>query len=400
VPEALGLSDRGYRVMVGAADDPETYRAARVGSAALVATTLADTANTNVAFTVREIDAAVPIVATCSRSASLDVLRLAGCNEVLQLGHLLGEAMARRVLGAGGRSQVIGRFDELLVAEAAAASTPLVGRTLRDAELPADGLPIIVGMWDRGAFRLAEADTPIGPTTVLVLAGSADQLATWDRDVAGDDPSTGLIVVVGGGRVGRAAGAVLEQAGIEHRIIERRPERIRDPGRYVEGDAADLDVLRRASFDRARAVLLTTHEDDVNVYLAIYCHKLRPDVQVIARANLDRNVSTLHRAGADAVLSYASLGAAAIWNALGPHDALVLAEGLEVFRAPVPPQLAGKALGDTSIREDTRCHVVAVARGDDMDVAPGPATVLPAGSDIVLVGDVAAEHEFLTRYRR
>src|SRR3546814_5328556 len=69
--------------------------------------------------------------------------------------------------------------------------------------------------------------------------------------------------------------------------------------------------------------------------LTIYCRRLEPDIQIIARANLDRNVDTLHRAGADAVLSYASLGASAIWNALGPNDILVLAEGLVVFRLPV-----------------------------------------------------------------
>ena len=99
-------------------------------------------------------------------------------------------------------------------------------------------------------------------------------------------------------------------------------------------------------------------------------------------------------------LSYASLGAAAIWNVLGDHDALVLAEGLDVFRAPMPPELAGTALRDAGIREATRCHVVAIARDGDMDVAPEPATVLPADADLVLIGDAAAEREFLDGYRR
>ena len=53
-------------------------------------------------------------------------------------------------------------------------------------------------------------------------------------------------------------------------------------------------------------MLVTTHDDDINVYLTLYCRRLGPDLQIISRANLDRNVSTLHRAGADAVLSYAT----------------------------------------------------------------------------------------------
>src|SRR3546814_5410327 len=90
--------------------------------------------------------------------------------------------------------------------------------------------------------------------------------------------------------------------------------------------------------------------------LTIYCRRLEPDIQIIARANLDRNVDTLHRAGADAVLSYASLGASAIWNALGPNDILVLAEGLVVFRLPVPEKLAGRSLIDTQLRQRSEEH--------------------------------------------
>src|SRR5690606_25750361 len=118
VPEldrALTLHDHGYRVMVGDVDDPATYRAARVEQAALVASTRSDTANSNITFTVREFDSTVPIVVTASSEASFDVLALAGANRVLRLGHMLGDAMARRVLGSA-HSHVVGAIDDLLVA--------------------------------------------------------------------------------------------------------------------------------------------------------------------------------------------------------------------------------------------------------------------------------------------
>src|SRR5690606_12986372 len=137
---------------------------------------------------------------------------------------------------------------------------------------------------------------------------------------------------------------------------EQRPERVRDPELYVVGDAAELEVLNAAGMQEASAVLITTHDDDVNVYLTIYCRRLRPDIQVIARANHDRNVATLNRAGADAVLSYASIGATALWNTLGLNDALVLAEGLEMFRLGVPPALAGKTLAQADVRRHTGCN--------------------------------------------
>jgi hypothetical protein len=64
--------------------------------------------NTNVAFTVREISESVPIVATASFPASVDILELAGCNRVLELGEMLGQSLARRILGRDAKSHVIG----------------------------------------------------------------------------------------------------------------------------------------------------------------------------------------------------------------------------------------------------------------------------------------------------
>jgi len=396
--EALTLGDRGYHVMVGELDDPETYRAARVDAAALVATTASDTTNTNIAFTVREISDSVLVLATASRAASVDILSLAGCNRVLQLGDLLGEALAERVMGPDARSHVIGEFGDLLIAEASATTTPLVGQTARSTGLRDRVGVNLIGLWTRGTFELAGPDTVIGPSSVLVLAGSREQLTTYDATFATGTSDTTRVIVIGGGRVGRAAGRSFAEGGVDYRIIESRPDRIRDHALYVEGDAADLAVLRRAGIDDASSVVITTHDDDVNVYLTIYCRRLRPDIQVIARANLDRNVSTLHRAGADFVLSYASMGAATIWNTLNTESTLVLAEGLDVFRVPTPKSMAGRSLTDCAIRETTGCHVVAVVRGDRVESNPDPSAPLPPDAELVLIGDSTAEDRFLTRH--
>src|SRR5690606_27559093 len=118
----------------------------------------------------------------------------------------------------------------------------------------------------------------------------------------------------------------------------------------------------------------------------------------IARANLDRNVSTLYRAGADAVLSYASTGATAIWNHFRANDTLLVAEGLDVFRVPVPTELVGRSLAQARLREETGCTVVAVARGDVVEGNPASATPLPAEAELVLIGDDDAMDRFRRRY--
>lgn len=136
----------------------------------------------------------------------------------------------------------------------------------------------------------------------------------------------------------------------------------------------------------------------MNVYLTIYCRQLRSDIQILSRATHERNVSTLHRAGADIVLSYASMGAGAMLNLLQRSKILMVAEGLDLFKLPVPAELAGRTIAESSIRERTGCSVVAIRTERGMEVVPNPYENLPADADIVLIGTVEAEDRFLELY--
>lgn len=396
--EALLLHDDGYQVLVGDLDDPETYRLLQVDKAALVATTRSDTTNTNVAFTVREISETVPIVATASFPASVDILELAGCNRVLQLGEMLGQALARRILGRDAKSHVIGEFGEMVVAEAAAADTPLVGRTLADIRLRDHVNVNVVGVWNRGRFEPAGPNTLIHNTSVLVLAGSREQLGTYDALFCIYKSEPGHVVIIGGGRVGRATAKALDSQGVDYRVVERLPDRARDPARYVVGDASELEILQQAGIMDASAVVVTTHDDDMNVYLTIYCRKLRPRLQILGRATVERNISTLHRAGADFVLSYSSIGANILVNLLHRIDTLLLAEGLNVFRMAMPLGLVGRSLAECRVRELTGCNVVAVVSDGTVDINPDGHHPLPAGADLILIGDAEAERRFAVTF--
>ena len=66
----------------------------------------------------------------------------------------------------------------------------------------------------------------------------------------------------------------------------------------------------------APSVLLTTNDDAMNTYLASYCRNLNPELRVVSRITHERNLDAIHRAGADFVLSYASLGVEAVFSIL------------------------------------------------------------------------------------
>ncbi|MEE8526018.1 MAG: NAD-binding protein [Thermoanaerobaculia bacterium] len=399
VEDALRLQDLGLNVMVGALDDPETWTQARAEAAALVVSTASDVTNTSVAFTVRGLAKDLPIITSARDEASVDILKLAGSSFVLRLEEVLGQSFARRTVGGDAMSHVIGQFDDLLIAEATAHLTPLVGKTLRDHQRLFEKLGVtVVGVWERGRFEPARTETALHGNTVLVLAGSKEDLFRYDEFFCIYNVSSEPVVILGGGRVGRATARALARRDMNYRIVEVLPERIRDPAMYVLGSAADLQVLEKAGIRETSTVIVTPHEDDLNVYLTIYCRQLRPDIQILSRATHERNVATLHRAGADTVLSYASMGASAAMNLLRRSKILMVAEGLDLFEVRVPAELAGRTIAESSIRDRTGCSVVAIHTESGIEVFSKPSMTLPADADIVLIGTAEAEERFLEIY--
>ncbi|MDH4071443.1 MAG: ion channel, partial [Ignavibacteria bacterium] len=155
ITQALHLHDQGLRVVVGDLNNPETFVNVCAGKAALIASTSTDEVNTNIAYTVREVSSTVPLISTGHGSVSVEILKGAGSTRVLQLADMMGQALARRILGADAMAHVVGQVDDLLIAEATAAGTPLVGKTLQETKFREMVGTTIVGIWERGEFRAA-----------------------------------------------------------------------------------------------------------------------------------------------------------------------------------------------------------------------------------------------------
>lgn len=397
--QALDLYDQGYRVMLGDSDNPETYRKLQIQSASLVVTGGTDMYNTNVAHTIRELSNDVRIISTANSYDSIDILKLAGSDHVLHMGDLLGRALSRRILGKDARLHTVGRFGELVIAEATTYKTPLVGKTLRESKIREDLGLNVVGLWERGDFKGSHPDLKINDHCVLVLAGTVDQLRKYNEVYKNYHVSEEPIVIIGAGRVGRAAARHLHERGINYKIIDKNPDRIKDPEHYILGDAADLETLKKAGIEKAPSVIITSNLDDVNIYLTIYCRSLRPDIHIVCRSTFHRNVNTLHRAGADLVMSYASMGANAIFNIFEENDIVMIAEGLNVFSLQTPKSIQGIALKDSDIRKKTNCNVIAFQKNGKQIINPDPNDPVPYESEIILIGQSEDENKFIEYYK-
>ncbi|MFT3991881.1 MAG: NAD-binding protein [Luteolibacter sp.] len=398
IMEALELYEQGVRVAIGDLDDPETYRKMRiVGASALVATR-SDVLNTNITFTAREMSPGVPIVASATSDSARDMLELAGVTLALRLDQMMGQALARRVIGNDAAAHIIGEAGGLLIAEASVAHTELEGATLSSSKIREKTGVSVIGIWDHGKLKTVDPHTVLDRTTVMVLAGLSGQMERYNASYSRTKPERSHILIIGGGRVGRITSQVLHEAGLTPVIIEKIPDRVENLPDVVIGDATEIEILRAANARQAGTIILTSHDDDVNISHTIFYRRLRKNLQIITRCTLERNVQTLHRAGADLVLSSATMGANTIFNLVREDDNLLLAEGVLIFPSPVPRQLAGKRLADCAIRTETGCTIIAIEKNGERIVNPAPGTLLPSDGNLLLIGTLEAEEKFLALF--
>lgn len=398
--EALALQDFGVRVIVGDIDSPDTYRNAGVDRASLVATTTEnDALNTNVVFTVRQVCETVPIVSLATNPESVDILEFAGANQVLRMSEMMGATLARCATGGGANAHILGQLGGVLMVESRVHGMPWIGHTL--AELSSsDRLGVnVAGIWERGQFEVAGPQSLITENSVLFMGMAPDQLDRYNALVGDGHEESGNVIIVGGGSVGRAAARSLKSRGITFRLVEKLAiDHELGDGIVVSGDAADLSVLREAGIESAGSVIITTHDDHTNIYFTIYCRSLRPDIQIITRATHERNVTTLHRAGADFVYSDATMGANAIFNHLRHGTTLMLVEGLFATRVRIPPGLRGRTLAEAGVRARTGCSVVSIEKDGRLIVNPGPNIALPQEGHMVVIETPASEQRFLDAF--
>jgi len=387
---ALQMHDEGIPVIAGEIDAVDTYENAGVERARLVFANSADTVNTNIVLTVRERSASVPVVAIADAEDSIDILELGGANHVLPLTRLLGEHLANRVSAGNARANIIGHFHDSLLAEFPVNNTPLEGRTIRESGLREELGVNVVGLWHEGRLLAADPDLELSPLSVPVVIATEEQVETIDAMLIIHEAKVNPVIVIGGGRVGRAATMTLKQRDVRVHVVERNralgAELIDIPDRLFVGDAADRKVLDAAGIQDAPSILLTTHDDAMNVYLTVYCRRLNPAARILTRVTHERNIDAIQRAGANFVLSYASLGVQMVTSIVHNRELIVLGEGVDLFYIPLPESLAGKTIAQTEIGARTGLNVIGVQQDGQLHTDLRAGRLLEAGSSLVAIG--------------
>lgn len=401
---AAQAHDERLSVVVGEADSRTTLERVGVDRARLVLANAEDTVNTNVTLTVREVSSSVPVVAVVEDDDSVDVLELSGATTVLPLKHQLGEYLASRVHAGRTEVHVIGRIHNLQLAEIPARDTPFVGQTVAQTRLREHTGLSLLGLWCRGKLKPSYPDTTIEGDAVLVLVGTSEQVQALNSRIPDRGLAEGPVLVIGAGTVGRAAARAIRRRGLRVHAIDRHASALATMDGVVDatfkGDANDRDLLASAGIHSSPSLLLTTNDDAMNIYLAVYCRRLNPDLRIISRITHDRNVEAIHRAGADFALSYTTLGAEAIVSLLRGHEPVLLGEGVQVFTIEVPRSLANVALRDSGIGSRTGMSVVGVQGASGEVSLLTATTILEPGTALVMLGSRDQRKAFADAYER
>jgi voltage-gated potassium channel len=388
-------------VVTGESDSRVTYERLLAPAARLVVANCEDTVNTNITLTVREVAPHVHIAAVVEEEDSIDILQLSGATTVLPLKRQLGESLANRVDAGRAEAHVIGSFRTVQIAELPVRSTLLAGGLVRETHLRERTGLSIVGLWERGRLKPAFPDTEIRSDSVAVVAGTADQIAAFNA-LLGRDGTTAPVLVIGAGKVGQAAAKALKRKGLDVYALDRDPKALEtmvpDSAAVYAGDASDRELIERAGIHQVASVLLTTNDDAMNIYLAVYYRKLNPRLRIVSRITHERNVEAVHRAGADFVLSYTTLGVESLMSLVNGDAAVTLGEGVRLFEVPVPAALAGKPLSKTGIGSLTGLSVVAVEDHDTFTTQLTAETVMPRGGKLLMLGSAGQHQKFVEAF--
>jgi voltage-gated potassium channel len=252
-------------------------------------------------------------------------------------------------------------------------------------------------------FGVAAAAVALGSATSLFVEGELGRMIGSRKLESRIKHLSDHVIICGFGRMGELLTQQLVEHGVPVVVIEQDPNRsraIEEIGQlYIVGDAASEKSLEKAGIERARTLVSVLPGDAENVFVTLTARQVRPDMQIIARAEQLTSESKIRQAGADRVVSTQSIGAERIANVITkPHlvDFVdVAAQGVELemceLRVADDSPLAGKTLQESEVRQKADVMVVAICRPDgSTDFNPGAHVRIRSRDILITIGPSGA----------
>lgn len=172
----------------------------------------------------------------------------------------------------------------------------------------------------------AALGTLVGPAIESRLSQALGTMTDAQLDLLDDH-----VIVVGVSDLTEPILEELDEGDVPVLVITRdsdRASRLRDrEWEVLVADPSDEEPLRKAGIERARALVAATDDDAQDALAILTARELNRDLRIVAAATERENVKKLQRAGADEVVSPATIGGhLLVQSALGTADAAGVAE--------------------------------------------------------------------------
>jgi voltage-gated potassium channel len=225
------------------------------------------------------------------------------------------------------------------------------------------------------------------------------------------DRLSGHVVICGYGRNGSQAATDL----LDHQqpivVIEQDSEIIQSLREnsgmlYVEGDAADEEILKLANIEKAKALITTLPADADNLFVVLTARELNKEMTIISRASVDNSDLKLKRAGADNVIMPDKIGGTRMAKLVAQPDIVefidfMLLQGQDsvvleqISSENMDSGFEGKSIGELDIRNGSGATIIGLKCQDQtFTINPIPDTQLSKDDKLFVLGTKSQINQF------
>ena len=269
-------------------------------------------------------------------------------------------------------------------------NSPYAGKCLKDIHIPRD---ILVAMLFRhNKMIIPRGDDMLEAGDNVYFVGTHEAISSFESQFANTFNKVSKVLVIGAGRTGTFLAPMLEEHGLQVKVIEKNKERCQrltskmKRGLVLCGDGTDIDFLTEEGVSEADVVVCLTEDDKLNLLLALLAKHLGAK-KTIVRVSRNEYIELMEKVGVDIVLSTRLLSAGEVLRFVrkGGLVSVSLLEGAQAEAMEIivgrGSQIEDKALKDAKLpRGSLLCAIV---RYDEAYI-PNGETILHANDRVIL----------------
>lgn len=268
--------------------------------------------------------------------------------------------------------------------------SPLINIPLKDLNIPKNILMAMV--FRRHRMIIPRGNDYVIPGDNVYFVGKHDAIRDFENSFSNTYEKLERVLIIGAGRTGRFLAPMLENQGIQVKVIEKNKDRCQmlastlNRGLVLCGDGTDIDLLTEEGVSEADVVICLTEDDKLNLLLAQLAKHLGAR-KTIVRVARKEYIELMEKVGVDIVLSSRLLSAGEVLRFIrkGGIVSVSLLEGAqaEALEIIVGKNSEADGVAVRDLRLPKECLLCAIVRNNEAYI-PNGNTVLLANDRIIL----------------